>query len=679
MNTSPLDSLVTEDDVERLFLILLKRSTGNIKFRQDVAASGISIADFIKTIRSSPELHRTIALLVGEQGSPGSQGPSSGYKYRAPVTFTKSTIPARKILLVGSCLLAAFTDTLRQAAPDCEYDTYLNTGALPEVPLSPIEGYLFQVVQIALRSVLPDMSFAKLRYSDISSHQNLFEHCCISLEQQVTSSLRWNQELGLLTFVINFPVPQQNLVGRLLPRYDLRNPVYFIEKLNEHLAKIVSKYRNAYFFDINEVSATFARRYSSEDNVAAFNHGSFINDFNFSHDQGRLESPAKASAIYDTNVPVVMTAMWHEMFAMYRSVAQIDSIKMVVIDLDDTLWRGVVADSDLNNFPTQEGWPQAFWEALLILKKRGIILAVISKNEEQVVRDAWNRIIGRALSLDDFAIAQINWSSKATNMRIILDTVNLASKNVLYIDDNPLQLAEIKDSFPDMRVLGGQPFQWRHYLLTSPELQSPIISNESIQRNEMIQGQVQREAVRATLSSGDFLKSLNITMSMFDIQDVGHPRFGRALELINKTNQFNTTGRRWRMEEVLQAFQRGTIFYAFELTDKFTEYGLVGVLIVDDRGIIQFVMSCRIMGLDAEIAAVNHIALLRSSKERTLFAEVIPTEQNLPCRNIYSRCGFAETSNGWQLDLERSIEIPSHIALTDSTTPYATDSNSAVS
>jgi predicted enzyme involved in methoxymalonyl-ACP biosynthesis len=138
-----------------------------------------------------------------------------------------------------------------------------------------------------------------------------------------------------------------------------------------------------------------------------------------------------------------------------------------------------------------------------------------------------------------------------------------------------------------------------------------------------------------------------------------------VFELLNKTNQFNTTGKRWTREECVAAFGAGVAFYAFEVADHYTEYGLVGVLIVDAAGIRQFVMSCRIMGLEAEMAAVAQIgAQLRASGATAMFAAMIETERNQPCRNLYSRCGFEAVEGGWQRALEPWFAVPAHIALT---------------
>jgi FkbH-like protein len=441
--------------------------------------------------------------------------------------------------------------------------------------------------------------------------------------------------------------------------------VYFVEKLNEALASELQRYPNSYFFDLNEIIATHGRRYMQEDVLAQFNHAGFLGDFDFPYDKNRLEPTSKATDYYEWQVEQLFLACWRELVAMVRTIRQVDAVKLVVIDLDDTLWRGVVAELDPDELPTSEGWPKALWETLAFLKRRGVLLAIISKNDEGRVLDVWSGILGNDLKLDDFAVRRINWRPKPENMAEILAQVNLLPGNVVYIDDNPAERAAIKAAFPAIRVLGGTPLTWRRILLWSAETQVASITTESAARTEMVRAQVAREEQRQTLSRDEFLASLNVRVTFWRVDDAASARFPRVLELINKTNQFNTTGRRWTREECVAAFATGVEFYAFEVTDIYTEYGLVGVLVIDHAGIRQFVMSCRIMGLDVEVAAVAHMTTIMHARgASTIFAAFVETERNLPCRNLYPSCGFEATVGGWQRTATPPLLVPAHIALT---------------
>ena len=325
--------------------------------------------------------------------------------------------------------------------------------------------------------------------------------------------------------------------------------------------------------------------------------------------------------------------------------------------------------------PTAEGWPKALWETLLILRRRGVLLAIISKNEEARVREEWPKIFRGQLSLDDFAIHRINWRPKSENMADILSYVNLLAENVVYIDDSPAQRAEIKTAFPNLRVLRGTPITWRHILLWAPEAQVATITSESANRVDMVRAQVVREDQRKSLSHEDFLTSLNVRMTMFRVDSINHQRFPRTLELINKTNQFNTTGKRWQMQECAAAMDAGTAFYAFEVSDTYTDYGLVGVLVVHDINIEQFVMSCRIMGLDAEVAAVAHVAnTIADTGADRVTGLIVETDRNVPCRNIFSRCGFDRSTREWIRPTLTRAKIPAHIEIRTNETAPASSS-----
>ncbi|MGJ5206468.1 HAD-IIIC family phosphatase [Bradyrhizobium sp. HKCCYLR20261] len=582
---------------------------------------------------------------------------------RAPEDLAVNPTPPKRVLIVGSCLSEGFANRMKHLPVPCESDLFLLGQPIDVLP-RPLEDYDFQIVQLALRFVLPDMAFAKLKDSDLAAHERLFDHAVGTMRQHLERAMLWNRDRGILTFVFSFLAPVQNPVGRLLPRYDLRNPVYFVERLNEQLAADLREYKNAYLFDINDMASYFGRRFVQDDVVTAMNHGAFISNYDFNHDSQRLEPSDKATDLFEERVWPFFQASWQELVSMYRTVRQADAVKLVVIDLDDTLWRGISAELDPEQFPTSEGWPKGFWEALAFLKRRGVLLAIVSKNDEQRVRSFWDKILRGQLKLDDFAVVQINWDPKPQNMAEVLAKVNLLPRNVVYIDDNPVERAAIKEAFPEIRVLGGSPITWRRILLWSPETQVAEITDESSKRTEMVRAQVVREGERKKLSREEFLATLEVKLNLFEVSSPEDAKFARVFELINKTNQFNTTGRRWTHEECVKAMQGGLRILAFDVADKFTEYGLVGVILLSEARIEQFVMSCRVLGLEVEIAAIAELCKRwHESGAVTASAAFVETEKNLPCRDLYSRSGFSKVEQGWQRDLRVTLPIPSHVTI----------------
>ena len=281
-------------------------------------------------------------------------------------------------------------------------------------------------------------------------------------------------------------------------------------------------------------------------------------------------------------------------------------------------------------------------EAVKTLKQRGVLLAIVSKNTEEVILNSWNHIFRGLLSIDDFAVRMINWNSKAENIAEVLELTNLLPKSAVFIDDNPVERATVQSAFPDIRTLGADVYNVRRVLLWAPEIQVPIVTRESSNRTEMMQGQVNREKQRKKLSREEFLASLELQVEGQAIRSTDHASYQRALELINKTNQFNTTGRRWSHEEIEALFERDGYLKAYTVTDRFTPYGLVAVAMVDGADIIQFVMSCRVVGLDVELAAISDVtAEIHSRTGQAANGALQETASNVLCRDLFPRAGFS--------------------------------------
>jgi FkbH-like protein len=410
----------------------------------------------------------------------------------------------------------------------------------------------------------------------------------------------------------------------------------------------LTRFQNAYMLDVDGISATFGRKYIQDDTLWSFNHGSVLTDLDFAEDQQRLHPPRPASEHYTLRPCEYVNAIWEEIVAIFRTVRQFDSVKLVIVDLDDTLWRGVVAEERHISWMTTEGWPLGFAEALLYLKHRGILLAIVSKNSEEKIVATWPHIWNGRLKLEDFAFRAINWKSKAENVHDALAAINVLPASVVFVDDNPVERATVAQAFPGLRTLGSDLYYTRRILLYSPETQVPNITAESARRTDMIQAQVVRESERTRMSRADFLASLNVKVEFSAISTADHQKFLRAFELINKTNQFNTTGRRWTREQLVSAMAEGTVLCTFEVQDKYTSYGLVGVAVLNGCHIEQFAMSCRVIGLEVETHALTEIEQrLAHAGHNSVTAEFKPTESNSLCAELFALHGYRKDTTLW--------------------------------
>lgn len=581
-----------------------------------------------------------------------------GEHYLTPGDLAVTRVSANRILLIGSCFLEPIAGHASDAL-DGTRDFWLANfhAKLPDAMPHPASDYDLIVLQIPFRGLLPANAIWSLDYDDEASHHRVFEHACRMIDDYVAENLKWTLAHGIPTLVCNLMVPQSDLTGRLLPRYDLRNTMYFVEELNRHIGRAIQQYANVYLLDVDKVSASLGRRYAQDDGVFWFTHSSLMP---MGSDQDvRIEPMAHVYEHYHTDLPKFMSALWQEIAASYRTLRAADAVKLVVVDLDDTLWRGVSGDDAVIGPEMIEGWPLGIIETLMHLKKRGVMLGIISKNDEARIRSIWPRIFGSHMSLDDFAVVRINWTPKSENMAAILRAVNVLPHSVVYVDDNPVERAEMAHAYPGIRVLGRYPFYLRRTLAWAPETQVASITDESGRRTQMIQSQVVREEARATLPRSVFLATLEIEVSVFPVP-YGSARFARAFELINKTNQFNTTGRRWSADAIKAAMDAGMTLDAFEVRDRLTSYGLVGVCLRSRRNIDQFVMSCRVNGLDVEMAALATI-LAAIPGDEVVTATFKETPSNLLCRDFWSRCGFTMAGDEWRLHPQNRPSIPAFI------------------
>lgn len=596
-----------------------------------------------------------------------------GSAYRCPTDLTRSGAVFQRALVIGQCTADHIRHYFLEAGIACDF-VHIQSVLDPSfAPPQPIESYDLQIVFLPMDRIIPDHISFQLAY-DASAEEERFAQAEQMTHHLLDVATRWLKSHGILTFVGNFLVPQKNPLGSLLPRYDLRNPCYFMEKVNESLSRRVDEMENAYIIDMDGIASTFGKKYLVDDSIWALSHGGFFTNVEYdnfeAHRQGsqkRLEDLGPVSEYYSVRTDDGYRSLRDEILSMYRVVRQSDAVKIVVIDLDDTAWRGIAAEEDNSHEFMTLGWPMGFVEALMFLKRRGILLAIVSKNEHENAVKAWEYAYGNAFPIDNFVSVKANWLPKHENMRQILQETNLLAQNAVYIDDNPAERDIIQSMFPDIRVIGSNPYYTRRILLWSSETQVPFISGESASRTESIKGVIQREADRSTMDHDEFLRSLNIQSHHSVVRSSSDAEFKRCFELLNKTNQFNTTGRRWTLEEISHELEQGLRIFAFDVNDRFTKYGIVCVALVKDDAILQFVMSCRVIGLGVEMAAISVIMdAMRGQGFHAALGMAQETDKNVLSRDLFARAGFQVGDKGtWSRDLNITFARPKHMQLQD--------------
>ena len=340
-------------------------------------------------------------------------------------------------------------------------------------------------------------------------------------------------------------------------------------------------------------------------------------------------------------------------------VLGIDQKKCVIVDLDGTLWPGVLAETGAPFAWTPSDNPHSYislyfglHEALLTLKKRGVLLACASKNDEATVRALWRYPADYPKDLlvtpDDFVTLRINWDDKVENILSIASTLGLAVSSLVFIDDNPVERERVRQRLPEVEVWGDNPFALRRRLLSDPRLQQSRLTSESAERTALAKALLDRQAARAQApSEEEFLASIDLETRVIRLAP-GAPDFQMALErvveLFQRTTQFNATGLKTSVAELvtLASAEHAAVYVAY-MRDRFADNGLVGAAVVKNLEIEGLVLSCRALGLGVEHMLLQHIL---ADQGRPLSARIIPTDRNTPVRHIYRDNGFSRDEGG---------------------------------
>jgi FkbH-like protein len=324
-----------------------------------------------------------------------------------------------------------------------------------------------------------------------------------------------------------------------------------------------------------------------------------------------------------------------------KAYYELRKTKLLLVDFDNTLWKGVMADGPVEHYLEKQ-------KLLRRLKDAGILLVAVSKNTPENIR--WDEM---ALHPEDFVSLKINWNLKAQSVQEIANELNLGMDSFVLLDDNPVEIDLIRQTCPNIVGLKSnneETWAMLEWLFLFPNTQD---TEESRARTEMYRAQVARQkSITGELDYPGMMRSLNLRVNF---GKANYKDLDRLAELINRTNQFNTTTIRYSKAE-LGKFLKDNAFeiYAADLEDKFGKLGLVAAAIVKRRGkehvIESFVMSCRAMGFGLENLMLRKIVENEGTKENRLIGRFIPSDRNTPAAAFFKNNGFEPaTETDWHL------------------------------
>jgi FkbH-like protein len=345
--------------------------------------------------------------------------------------------------------------------------------------------------------------------------------------------------------------------------------------------------------------------------------------------------------------------------------------KVIVCDLDNTLWGGVVGDDGLESIKLGAPDPvgecfHAFQKTLKGLRSRGILLAICSKNDEQFALSVIETHPAMVLRKSDFVSWRINWKDKTENLVALAKELNLGLDSFVFLDDSPQERDQVRQLLPQVHTpdLPVSPSELAPFLSAMSCFETPTIAGEDLRRTEMYQAERGRkEALELSSDVETWLKSLQIEVRTAPLR---RETLARAAQLLNKTNQFNLSLRRLDEESYWNwAEQDGNSSYTFNVVDRFGDFGLTGLVSFSSNGtearIMDFVMSCRVMGKKVEEALLGYaVARALATGADRIVATVVEGPRNQPAKAFFTDKFLS--GDGATIDPAR-VGIPPQIGL----------------
>ncbi|RMZ61035.1 HAD-IIIC family phosphatase [Chryseobacterium nematophagum] len=358
----------------------------------------------------------------------------------------------------------------------------------------------------------------------------------------------------------------------------------------------------------------------------------------------------------------VLPIVAHQMISIMASLEG-KFKKCLILDLDNTTWGGIIGDDGLEKIQIGNlGIGKAFTEFqqwVKALQKRGVILAVCSKNDLDKAQEPFEKHPDMVLKLDDIAVFIANWENKADNIRQIQSILNIGFDSMVFLDDNPFERNLVRENLPEVCVpeLPEDPAEYLEYLYSLNLFETASFSENDAERTKQYQTEAKRAVELENFTNvEDFLKSMNMVSEVKSFDRFSKPRVS---QLTQRSNQFNLRTIRYTEQEVehlITSNDHHTI--SFTLEDKYGDNGLICVVVLEKKNpeilfVDTWLMSCRVLKRGMEDFTLNTIVdVAKANKFKYIIGEYIPTPKNQMVKDHYERLGFKEQEEKWVLDVE---------------------------
>lgn len=496
-------------------------------------------------------------------------------------------------------------------------------------------------IDIILLLIRPQEMFAKLFESDIKKNLNMYK---IEALKKIENMIEIIEQHSNIKYIIMANMEEyENEPEGILEYNSINSIISFLKEFNFGLLKIKEKYNNFYLIDINKIISNLG----------------VINVYNnkmkyLSKDPYKIEFYMEFVIYFKRIIKAIFKP----------------SKKVLLLDLDNTLYNGILGEDDINQITNFEEYPQSHYKSLQIkiknLKNRGVLLGLVSKNNYSDVEKLL-KLNKMPLKLEDFVIIKANWEDKYINIIEISKELNLDINSFVFIDDNPYEIELINKKLPEIETINISlnPVEAEKVLDDIYSFDKLNISEEDTKRTELykVKSNINFENIQ---NIDNFLKDLKMEISfkILTIQDKN--LLERASQMTLKTNQFNMTTKRYSINEIEKIVQDSQNFIIMIFVrDKFGENGSSGLIILKENNVDTFLLSCRILKRKIEYCMLNIAKdiIKNKLKGKELIAKYVKTNKNEAFQDFYIDAGLEEhEDNIFKIDVDKEIQnLPNYI------------------
>lgn len=467
----------------------------------------------------------------------------------------------------------------------------------------------------------------------------------IKRQKILLEGLRLNSDAKII--VINF--------GDILISNNYISSSPIIQSQNAFLQKL----NNSLFDLCNQISSCFVISYQQ-----------IFNDIG-------LQNSVDPKLFYMARIPFNSNAQIAFGKVISRTISAIYNIpaKCLVLDLDNTLWGGVIGEDGIAGISLSDEYPgnvyKDFQRTLLGLRDQGTLLSVASKNNIDDALEVFEKHSDCLIKVSDFSAIQIHWKDKASSIKKIAEELNIGLDSLVFFDDNPVERDWVRKQLPEVKVVEvpKNPMNYSKSLIESTFFDSLTITNEDRFRADIYYQEKQRKSnLENSVSVDDFLKDLKMSIQIGILDDI---TLSRVIQLINKTNQFNLTTKRYSLEDVNKIVLNGGKVFWVRASDRFGDNGIIGVSILLNTEpkawfIDSLLLSCRIIGRKIESAFLSEIVkILKSENADYIYGHYIPTKKNAIVKDFYKNHDFQLSNKNekiWKFNINDNFLVtPNYI------------------